>query len=120
MGKLISTRFVFLAGLLGMLMPFGMAGDSFLGGFDRFEPLPDPLYSPGELEDDPTGFFNYTYPRTTPFPSHYRDYGMFLRPPATSPSGAENTYNSGISARLDSEGADTLGDRLFFTDDANT
>lgn len=120
MKKMISTRFVFLVGLLGLLMPFGQAEDSFLAQFDRFEPLPRRLYSPGKLEEDRSGFNNHTYPRTEPFPSHYRDYGLFLRPADSNADTGGTAYVNEIEARMAGEGKANLGERIMWTDSAGT
>ncbi|MCH8528493.1 MAG: DUF2341 domain-containing protein [Kiritimatiellae bacterium] len=105
-----------MAGLLSVLQ----AGDTFYEPFERHDVLPPHLYTSTVAEEDPTAFYNHTYPRTAAFPAHYRDYGMFLRPRSSNPSGAENTYISDVENRMETEGVANLGPRQFFTDSADT
>lgn len=113
------TRYLILCLVAGIL-PLASAQDTFYEQFERHDVLPPHLYTSTEAEEDPTAFYSYTYPRTSPFPAHYRDYGLFLRPRSNSPSGAESTYLSDVENRMETEGVANLGPRQYFTDEADT
>ncbi|MFP4157194.1 MAG: immunoglobulin domain-containing protein, partial [Opitutales bacterium] len=96
------------------------AQSPFYEQFERHEVLPPQWYSPAGVETEENAFYSWTYPRTEPFTSHYTDYGIFQRPVNSGASGDENVYLSDVTNRMETEGADNLGSRQFFTDSGGT
>lgn len=115
---------IFIVLLIALICPGLLssvfAQSLFYEQFSRFDILPRHLYSPAEAEADQTSFYSWSYPRTEPFPPHYRDYGLFLRPINSGPSGDENVYMSDVENRMETEGVANLGERQFFTDSNGT
>ena len=120
----LSSHLLFFRVVLGVLMASGglsLFGQSaFYEQFERHDVLPPQWYSPAGVEAEQNAFYNWTYPRTEPFTSHYSDYGLFLRPENDGASGDEGVYESNVSSRMETEGVANLGPRQFFTDSRGT